>query len=228
MEIKAKTIPTPRFLRRPSVKNSFNPTEGRSSKNYGADQQRLQISYIHFDKFPTHLSFSCWKIRFKNWGMFLFKFLHGSNAMDQRCGDDWFSGRPRIFVFFSRVHSFSWLRVARREDCICPEQNHPAFLLQEKGQSGGTESSKNGPNPSRETDRSLDLRLLPGTDVNESVLDYADLCAVALPNDDIREFETRRDEILLSTKQFPPDDVLKCLYKLRIRESEKLKTVLDL
>ena len=30
-----------------------------------ADQERLQISEIHFDKFPTLSTFSCWKIRFK-------------------------------------------------------------------------------------------------------------------------------------------------------------------
>ena len=35
------------------------------SKNYGADQQRLQISDLHFDKFPTQDKFACWKIRFK-------------------------------------------------------------------------------------------------------------------------------------------------------------------
>ena len=29
------------------------------------DQQRLQISDLHFDKFPTPATFSCWKIRFK-------------------------------------------------------------------------------------------------------------------------------------------------------------------
>ena len=36
----------------PSAKNSVIPGEGDSSKNYGADQQRLQISDLHFDKFP--------------------------------------------------------------------------------------------------------------------------------------------------------------------------------
>ena len=59
------TIPTPRFLRRPSAKDSFNPMEGKSLKNFGADQQRLQISELHFDKFPTPQTFSCWKIIFK-------------------------------------------------------------------------------------------------------------------------------------------------------------------
>ena len=34
-------------------------------KNYGEDQQRLQISDLHFDKFPTPATFVCWKIRFK-------------------------------------------------------------------------------------------------------------------------------------------------------------------
>ena len=34
-------------------------------RNYGADQQRLQISDLHFDKFPTPATFACWKIRFK-------------------------------------------------------------------------------------------------------------------------------------------------------------------
>ena len=36
----------------PSAKNSVIPGEGDSLKNYGADQQRLQISDLHFDKFP--------------------------------------------------------------------------------------------------------------------------------------------------------------------------------
>ena len=49
----------------PSARNSAIPSEGDSSKNYGADQQRLQISDPHFDKFPTSGTFACWQIRFK-------------------------------------------------------------------------------------------------------------------------------------------------------------------
>ena len=49
----------------PSARSSFDLCEGRSSKNYGADQQRLQISDPHFDKFTTPATFACWKIRFK-------------------------------------------------------------------------------------------------------------------------------------------------------------------
>ena len=49
----------------PSARNSFVLSEGRSSKNYGANQQRLQISIFHFDNLPTPATFACWKIRFK-------------------------------------------------------------------------------------------------------------------------------------------------------------------
>ena len=50
---------------RPSARNSVIPSEGGFSKKYGADQQRLQISDPHFDKFPIPATFACWKIRFK-------------------------------------------------------------------------------------------------------------------------------------------------------------------
>ena len=52
----------PRSQSGPSARNSFVPSEGRFSKNFGADQQRLQISDPHFDKFPTPATFACWKI----------------------------------------------------------------------------------------------------------------------------------------------------------------------
>ena len=49
----------------PSTKDSVIFSGRDSSKNYGADQQRLQISDLHFDKFPTPAIFACWKIRLK-------------------------------------------------------------------------------------------------------------------------------------------------------------------
>ena len=63
---------------------------------------------------------------------------------------------------------------------------------------------------------------------NDSVKNYADLITVGLRNDDIQEFDSKWDGILLSMTMIPPDDILEGLYKLRIRESEKLKTVLEL
>ena len=49
----------------PSAKDSVIFSGGDSSKNYGADQQRLQISDLHFDKFPTPATFACRKIWFR-------------------------------------------------------------------------------------------------------------------------------------------------------------------
>ena len=43
-----------------------------------------------------------------------------------------------------------------------------------------------------------------------------------------RKFDSKWDGILLSMTKIPPDDILEGLYTLRIRESEKLKTVLEL
>ena len=141
--------------------------------------------------------------------------------MGQRSGDVWISGWSHIFAFYQR-NSWSRLWVARRENCFSTEQNHPEYPLQEKGQSGGNESSQKRPFPSRKTDY---FRV---TGANDSVENYADLCTVALRNDNIQEFDTKWDEILLSMTQIPSDDILESLCKLRIRESEKLKTGLEL
>ena len=66
------------------------------------------------------------------------------------------------------------------------------------------------------------------TGANDSVENYADLFTIALRNDDIQEFDSKWDGILLSMTKIPSDDILEGLYKLRKRESEKLKTVLEL
>ena len=63
---------------------------------------------------------------------------------------------------------------------------------------------------------------------NDSVENYADLFTIGLRNDDSQEFDSKWDGILLSMTKIPPDDILEGLYKLRIRESEKLMTVLEL
>ena len=51
---------------------------------------------------------------------------------------------------------------------------------------------------------------------------------VALRNDNIQEFDARREGILLSMTKIPSDDILESLFRLRIRASEKLKAVLEL
>ena len=67
------------------------------------------------------------------------------------------------------------------------------------------------------------------TGAHDAVLDYADLFSFALvATINVQELETRWDEVLLSMSKIPSDDTLGSLYKLRIRESAQLKTVLEL
>ena len=59
---------------------------------------------------------------------------------------------------------------------------------------------------------------------NDPVENYADLFTVGLRNDDIQEFDSKWGGFLLSMTKIPSEDILEGLYKLRIRETEKLKT----
>ena len=66
------------------------------------------------------------------------------------------------------------------------------------------------------------------TGASDSVENYADLFTINLRNVDFQEFGSKWDGILLSMTKIPPDDILEGLHNLRIRESAKLKTVLEL
>ena len=66
------------------------------------------------------------------------------------------------------------------------------------------------------------------TAAHDTVLDYADSFSVTLHDENMQEFLTRWDGVLLSMSKIPSDDILESLYKLRIRESDPLITVLEL
>ena len=66
------------------------------------------------------------------------------------------------------------------------------------------------------------------TGAYDSVENDADLFTIVLRNDDIQDFDPKWDGILLSKTKISSVDTLEGLYKLRIRESEKLNTVLEL
>ena len=66
------------------------------------------------------------------------------------------------------------------------------------------------------------------TGTDDSVENYADQFTISLRHDDIQEFDSKWDGILLSKAKIPHDDILEGLYELRIRVSDELKTVLEL
>ena len=162
--------------------------------------------------------------KIQDWGMHLFTISYGCYALDQRSGDGWSSGWIKVFVINKR-NSNAKFWSSRCEDCFGTEQNHPKCSLQKKDQSGD-----------QKEDRFLRGRQIAYliyeyfrvTGTHDSVEKYADLLTIGLRNDDIQEFDSKWDGIFLSMTKIPPDDILEGLYKLRVRESEKLKTVLEL
>ena len=71
---------------RPSARNSVIPSEGGFSKNYGTDQQRLQISDPHFDKVHHASNIRLLEEKVQDRGMYLLTSSYGSYAVDQRSG----------------------------------------------------------------------------------------------------------------------------------------------
>ena len=118
---------------------------------------------------------------------------------------------------------------AGREDCFCSEQDHPK-IHNSRRRSVSLEEPKAQKEDGFLRGRQIafmiyDFRV---TGAHDAVLDYADLFSVTLPDDNVQEFDTRWDEVLLSLSNIPSDEVLENLYKLRIRLSAQLKTVLDM
>ena len=109
----------PRCQSGPSAGKSFDPKEGRFSKNYGADQRRLQISELHFDKFPTPATFACWKMRFKTEECSCSQFP--TESMQWIKEVELVDSVDEIYSWYFNAEFWS----AWCEDCFSAEQNHP-------------------------------------------------------------------------------------------------------
>ena len=183
----------PRCQSGPSARNSFDPCEGRCPKNYGADQQRVQISDLHFDKFPNPATIACWKIRFKTELCTCSQFpteamlwikevemvepvddLKSSRSVARTQGPDFEALYAKIASALNRI-----IQNTRFKKKVSLEEN---------------ESPKRRSLSPRKTDRLPDLRVLPG----HWSENYAHMFTVVLRNDDIQEFDWKWDEILLS------------------------------
>ena len=211
----------------PSANDSVIFSGGYSSKNYWADQQRLQISDLHFDKFPTPATFACWKIRFYSEvctssqfpteAMQWIKEVELVDSVDDLRSSSSIRGisMPNFEVLDARIasalnkiiHNSHFKRRISLEEQKAQKEDRflrgrqIAYLIYDYFQDTGT---------------------------HDSVENFTDLFTIVLRNDDIHEFDSKCDGILLSLTKIPHDDILEGLYKLRIRESDKLKTVLEL
>ena len=210
-----------------SAKNSVIFSGGDSSKNYGADQQRLQISDLHFDKFPTPATFACWKIRFKTevctCSQFPTEAMHWIKEVEMVDSvDDLMSSSSTRGI---QMPNFEVLdaRIASALNRIIHNSHFKRRISLEEQKAQKQDRFLRGRQIAY-----LIYEYFRVTGANDSVENYADLFTIGLRNDDIQEFDSKWDGILLSMTKIPPDDILEGLYKLRIRESEKLKTVLEL
>ena len=212
---------------RPSARNSVVPSEGGFSKNYGADQQRLQISGPHFDKFSTPETFDCWKMRFKTevctCSQFPTEAMHWIKEVELFDSVDDLKSSSSVRGI--QMPSFEVLdaRIASALNKIIHNSHFKRRISLEEQKAQQQDRLLRG--------RQIAYLIYENfrvTGANDSVENYADLFTIGLRNDDIQNFDSKGDGILLSMTKIPPDDTLEGLYKLRIRESEKLKTVLEL
>ena len=199
----------------PSARNSFVPSEGGFSKNCGADQQRLQISDPHFDKFPTPETFACWKMRFKTEVCTCSQFpteamLWIIEAEMVESVDDLQSScsvrghrMPNFKVFDAKIAS------ALNRIIHNTRFKKKVSLEEQKAQ---------------KEDRFLRGRQIAYliyeyfrvTGANDSVENHADLFTVVLRRiDDILEFDSKCDGILLSMSKIPSDDILEGIVQIK-------------
>ena len=211
----------------PSAKNSVIPCEGDPLKNMGQNNNDCRFQIFISTKFPTPATFACWKIRFKTEvctcsqfpteAMHWIKEVEMVDSVDDLKSSSSVRGlrMPKFEVLDARIAS------ALNEVIHNSHFKRRISLEEQKAQ---------------KQDRFLRGRQIAYliydyfrvTGANDFVENYADLFTIGLRNDDIQEFDSKWDGILLSMTKIPPDDILEGLYKLRIRESEKLKTVLEL
>ena len=188
----------------PLARNSVVPSEGGFSKNYGADQQRLQIWDPHFDKFTTSATFACWKIRFKievctcaqvpPEAMLWIKEVELVDSVDDLKSSCSARGirMPNFEVLDARIvsalkriiHNSHFKRRTSLEEQKAQKEDRflrgrqIAYLICEYFPVTGANDS-----------------------VENSVENYADLFTISLRNDDLQEFDSKWDGILLSMAQ---------------------------
>ena len=193
----------------PSAKSSVIPCEGDYSNIFGADQQGLQISDLRFDtKFPTPATFACWKIRFKTAecacsqfpteAMQWIKQVEMVDSVDDLKSSSSTRGTPmpnfevldaRIALALNEIiHNSHFKRRVSLEEQKAKKEDR--FLR-------GRQIAY------------LIYEYFRVTGIHDSVENYADLFTIILRNDDIQEFDSKWDGILLSMTKIPPDDILK-------------------
>ena len=185
-----------------TVSQKFSHLQGDTFKNYGADQQRLQISDLHFDKFTTPAKFACWEIRLKTGActcsqlpteaMQWIKEVEMVESVDDlksSCCVRGFS-MPNFEVLDARIAS------ALNKIIDNSHLKRRISLEEQKAQ---------------KQDRFFRGRQIAYliyeyfrvTGAHDSVENFADLFTISLRNDDIQEFDSKWDGIFITNDENP-------------------------
>ena len=164
------------------------------SKNYGADQQRLQISDRHFDKFLTPATFACWKLRFKTEvctcsqfpteAMLWIKEVEMVDSVDDL--------KSSFSVRGIRMPDFEVLdaKIASPLNRIIHNSHLKRRISLEEQQAQKEDRFLRGSQMAY-----LIYEYFRVTGANDSVENYADLFTISLRNDDIQEFDSKWDGV---------------------------------
>ena len=180
-------------------------------QNYTADQQRLQISELQFDKFTTHSTCTCWKIRFKpqvsacssspSEAMLLIKEVEVVDSVDDVKSSRSIQG----YSHFPKIEMLD-ARIASALNKIIQNSYFKKKVSLEEQKAQKKDPFLRG----RQIAHKI-YNFFRVTGAHDAVLDYADLFTITLRIDENQEFVARCDEILLSMTKIPPDDVLESL-----------------
>ena len=192
----------PRCRSGPSAKDSVIFSGGDSSKNYGADQQRLQISISTLTSSPRQQPSHAGR-----WGSRP-RYVLVHNFLRRRCNGSrkwswliqWMNWdlRHLLVVFQYRILKYLMRGLLQRwtESSIIPSSKGESVWRNKKAE---------------KEDRFLRGRQIAYliydhfwvTGSHDSVENYTDLFTVVLRNDDIQEFDSKWDGILLSMTKIP-------------------------
>ena len=193
----------PRCQSGPSARNSVVPSGGDSSKIYGADQQRLQILDLHFDKFPTPATGACWKIRFKTEVCTCSQFP--TEAMQRikevemvDSVDDLKSFVINTRYFNAEIFEVLDAKIASALNKIIHNSHFKRRISLEERKAQKEDRFFRGRRIAY-----LIYEYFRVTGANDSVKNYADLFTIVLRNDDIQALDSKWDEIFIIKDENP-------------------------
>ena len=183
--------------RRPSTMSSL-PTVGIPQNSMA--ETLLQIPELQFDKFHNPTMFLCWQKKIQDPGVPMFLFSFEGNVMDQRreMVDSLEDLRALLPIKDEDFPDFEMLDAASGLNRII---QNPFFKKKISLEEQNAQKENRFLRGRQIAFMIYDYFRVTGA--HDAVLDYADLLSLTLRNDNVQEFDTRWDEVLLSMAKKP-------------------------